>query len=367
MNTSEAELAAWLSGLNAASDTGQEFWDPGFEAERQVVVSRLGPYRRVFERPPHFIPRFFHRVYPLLIEDWHVSTKIRLYGGFCTMIADLHVHFQATFKYAIRNMEVLPQLNQHIKTSYEGLLSDIVNAELRNLDDGEWIHTGLSAMERQIETVIHESLIVKHIQSRAICALKPVFDELTDHGKLDDRFTKSMIYLNVLQKNFAFRQQQHQELFRQEEELELQRLAHKQKQLENIHRDAEIQQQKQALETSAIKRLLEDKEKQQLESFAIETRLHEEKISHETRLKEIEQATAAQYQKDQQIQQQQLELEMQIRQFEHERLKNEQEWEAGLKEFEQHRQQWLQNKEQEQQLKHQKLEEELKEQELFQL
>lgn len=352
MSNSKSPIDAWLTGLDTAVDQGQAFWDPGFDSERRLIVAKLGPYQKMFERPQRFAPRFYHRVYPMLIEDWYLNIETRLYGGFCTMATDLHIHFQPTLKYAQRNMDVLSNLNQQIKTSYEGLLKDIVNAELRNLNDGDWVHTGLTKMERQIEVAINEALILKHIQCRTICVLTPAFEEISDEAKLDDRFIRAPIYLNVLQKNFEFREKQRQELFRQEEDLEKLRLAHQQKQFETINQEDEIQRQKQALEAEAVKRQLEEQEAQRVEQYAIETRLYMEKINHETHLKEIELAAEAEHKKNQQIQQQQLELQMQAQQFEHERLLREQE-----------RSQWFQAKEQEQRLKQLELEAELKEQE----
>ncbi len=175
MSNNLSPLDAWLSGENNAFNSSQLFWDPGFDAERRVVVSRLGPYHKLFERPQNFIPRFFHRVYSLPIDDWHLTTETRLYGGFCIMTTELQIHFQPTLKYVQRNIDALPEVNQQIKSSYESVIKDIVNAELSHLKDGLWVQTGLGAMERQIESVINETLILKHIQCRAICALSPVF------------------------------------------------------------------------------------------------------------------------------------------------------------------------------------------------
>ncbi len=367
MSSSLSPLDVWLAGENSAFDPSQPFWDPGFDAERRVVISKLGPYHKLFERPQNFIPRFFHHIYSLPIDDWHVTVNTRLYGGFCAMTTELQIHFQPTLKYVERNIDALPEVNRQIKTSYESVIKDIVNAELSHLKDGKWVQTGLAEMERQIESVINETLILKHIQCRAICALTPVFEELTDDEKLDGRFTQESIYLNVMQKNFEFREKQNQELFRQEEELELLRLEHKQKLLETINQEDEIQRQKQALEAETIKRRLEEQGAQRVEQHAIETRLHEEKTKHETHLKEIELTAEIQYQKEKQIRQQQLEMQKQAQQLEHERLLKELQRDAETREYEKERIQWLQGKEQEQRLKQLELETELKEQEIQQL
>ncbi|MDD5320896.1 MAG: hypothetical protein PHD43_09845 [Methylococcales bacterium] len=367
MSSSLSPLDAWLTGEIATADSGQLFWDPGFDAERRVVISKLGPYHKLFERPQSFIPRFFHRVYSLPIDDWYLTIKTRLYGGFCTMTTELQIHFQPTLKYVERNIDALPEVNRQIKTSYESVVKDIVNAELSYLKDGLWVQTGLAEMEKQIENVINETFILKYIQCRAVCQLIPAFEELADDEKLDGRFTQEAVYLNVMQKHFEFREKQHQELFRQEEELELLRLEHKKKLLENINHEDEIQRQKQALEAETIKRLLEEQEAQRIEQYVIETRLHAEKTKHETHLKEIELAAEIQYRKEEQSRQQQLELQKRAQQLEHERLLKELQRDAETREYEQQRIQWLQGKEQEQQLKQLELEAELKEQENQQL
>ena len=367
MSNSLSPLDAWLSGANNAFDSSQLFWDPGFDAERRVVIAKLGPYHKLFERPPNFFPRFFHHVYPLPIDDWTLTTNTRLYGGFCTMTTELQIHFQPTLQYVERNRDALPEVNRQIKTSYESVIKDIVNAELSYLKDGSWVHTGLSEMERQIESVINETLILKHIQCRTLCALTPVFAELTDDEKLDGRFTQESIYLNVMQKNFEFREKQSQELFRQEEELERLRLEHKQKQLETINQEDEIQRQKQVLEAETIKRRLEEQEAQRIEQHAVETRLHVEKTRHEIQLKEIELTAEIQYQKEKQIRQEQLDLQKQAQQLEHERLLKDLKRDSEMRDYEKERLQWLQGKEQEQRLKQLELEAELKEQELHQL
>ncbi|MDD5268247.1 MAG: hypothetical protein PHO08_14140 [Methylococcales bacterium] len=367
MSSSLSPLDAWLSGETAGSDPGQLFWDPGFDAERRVVISKLGPYRKLFERPQNFFPRFFHRVYSLPIEDWDMTIKTRLYGGFCTLTTELQIHFQPTLKYIERNLDTLPEVNRQIKSSYESVIKDIVNAELSHLKDGVWVHTGLTDMERQIENVINETLILKHIQCRSVCQLTPAFAELTDDEKLDGRFTQEAVYLNVMQKNFEFREKQTLELFRQEEELEVLRLEHQQKQLETINQEDAILRQKQALEAEAVKRQLEEQEAQRIEQHAIERRLQEQKTRHEMHLKEIELAAEIQHQKEKQIRQQQLDLQKQAQQLEHERMLKELKRDAEMRDYEKERLQWLQGKEQEQRLKQLELEAELKEQEIHQL
>ena len=365
MSSNDSALEAWLSGINPLNDTGQEFWDPGFDVERKVVHSKLGPYNKLFLCPPKFLPRFYHSVYPLLIEDWHLEVKIDLYGGFCKMDADLHIHFQPTLKYAERNLDALRQLNRQIKIGYEGLIKDLVASELRNLKDGNWVKTGLVDVEKAIEVAINETLILKEIQCRAVCVLKPTFEDLSDEAKLDGRFIQEAVYLNVLQKNFEFREKQGQELFRQEEELDLQRLKH-------INQENEIQQQMQSLMAENAKRLLEEQRRQLNEQYEIEKQLHAEKIKHEKQLQEIEQTADIEYKKDQLPKLQELELQMHAKKLEHDTLLKERELGAAIKAQETFQLEWqkIQERLEEEKIKHQsrlkemQIEAELKEMEL---
>ena len=390
MTTNLSPLDAWLSGEHNESINNLQFWDPGFDAERRVVVSHLGPFYRLFERPENFIPRFYHRIYSLPITDWQLSIKTRLYDGFCTINTDLNIYFQATLQYAEKSQDTLSEINRQIKTRYECLIKDTVTSELSQLKDGLWVQTGLTEMERTIENVLNETLISKHIQCRVMCTLTPTFLALTDDEQLNGRFTQEAVYLNVMQKNFEFREKQSLELFRQEEELEALRLEHQQKQLESIYQDDDIQRQKQAMEAEVSNRRLEEQAAQRIEQQLIETRLHQQNIVHDTQLREIELAAEIQFQedklnrlhvektkhehqlreidlaaeiqfqKDQQKQLQQLELEKQLLQFEHNRLLKDRQKEEDAKEYVQQHQDWLAEKDQEQQLKQLELDAELK-------
>ena len=159
MSNKLSPLDAWLTGENIASEADELSWDPGFDAERSVVVAKLGPYYKLFQRPQDFVPRFFHHVYKLSIEDWELTATTCLYNGFCTLTAELAIRFQPTFKYIERNHEALTDINSHIKSTYENFIMDMVSAQFNQLKDGLWVHTGLIEIERQIETVINEALI----------------------------------------------------------------------------------------------------------------------------------------------------------------------------------------------------------------
>jgi hypothetical protein len=369
-------MDAWLTETNfdVFNASEQDFWDPGFDGERRVVLSRLGPYTRLFLRPQKFIRRFFHNVYPLPVDEWTLRMETVLYSGFCTIQTHLNIHFQATFNYAQRNMEALAEINQHIKNSYEGLIQDIVDGELRSTKDGNWILTGLAGLEKKIENLINETLLLRHIQCRTTCALKPFFEELSDDEALDGNFAQETVYLNVLKKNFEFREKHNQELFRQNEELESQRLQHKQKQLEKMQQEDEIQRQQLALQAENARRLLEVQEKQLLEEYEIKSRLHTQKLAHEKQLRELEQSAEIKSMLEQQPKQQELELRLLSNKIQHDARLKEQELDAEIKIFEIQQTKWHQAKEQlqadkirqEERLKQQELEAEIREQETYQ-
>lgn len=283
MNNSEAEIDSWLvAGITEINNAQDEVWDPGFDVDRQVVHSKFGPYKKIFLRPEKFVKRFYHTIYPLPIEEWQCTEQIKLYDDFCTMDLKLDVRFQATFDYALSNMEILSELNEHIKNTYHGLTIDIVNRELLNLSDGAWVQEGLEPLEKKICTLVSEMLILQNIQSQVVCKLKPSFKEFPDV-----QFAKESVYLCVLKKSFEFNDQEKEELFRQQQEHEKRKIEHKRRQLTRLNEIAEVDRQKQALDAENNMSFLKRREKIQLEQFDIKKKIHADRIKHDNELKEI--------------------------------------------------------------------------------
>jgi hypothetical protein len=284
MNSSGTEIDRWLAEGTLVNDdlASPEVWEVVFDADRHLVHTKLGPYWKLFIRPEGFVKRFYHHVYPLPVENWRISQQIKLYDGFCTIDATLDIRFQATLKYALGNMEILSSLNNHIKATYEDLLINLIDKELLNLSDGSWVQKGVADIEARISLAVSEMLILQNIQSQTLCSLKPSFEEFPDV-----QLAQESVYLSVLKRSFEFNDAKRQELFRQEQEAEEQRLLHKQKQLDQLNRDAELERSKQAQEALNRKQLLEEREKQLLEQFEIEKRIHIEKLNHANSLKEI--------------------------------------------------------------------------------
>ncbi len=283
-HSSRTDIDKWfIEGTLAGDELAvSEAWDPVFDADRQLVLTKMGPYWKLFLRPEGFVKRFYHLVYPMPVENWCVTEQVKLYDGFCTIAVTLDIRFQATLKYARSNMDMLSDLNGHIKTAYEDLLINLIHKELLKLSDGAWVQKGLADIEKKISLAASEMLILQNIQSQVLCILKPSFEEFPDV-----QLAQENVYLCVLKKSFELNDAQREELFRQEQEIEQQKLEHKQKQLDQFNRDAELERLRQAQNALNKKLLLEEQEKQLQEQFEIEQRLHAEKVRHENSLKEI--------------------------------------------------------------------------------
>lgn len=284
MNSSRTQIDKWFFESSLASDklSISEAWEPVFDADRQLVHTKIGPYWKLFLRPGSFVKRFYHRIYPLPVENWCVTRQLELYDGFCTITVTLDMRFQAGLSYALSNMDFLSELNQHIKTAYEDLLVNLIDKELLSLADGAWVQKGVTAIEQRISLAVSEMLILQNIQSQAHCTVKPLFEEFPDV-----QLPQEHVYLCVLKKSFEFNDAKREVLFYQEEQLEQQKLEHKQRQLAQLDHDAELERLQQAQEALNKKRLLEEKEQQLQDLFAIEQRLHAEQVKQENSLKEI--------------------------------------------------------------------------------
>lgn len=284
MNKPGTELENWLGGGDVFEEQfpGAENWVAGFDADRQAVIIKLGPYKRLFLRPQKFTKRFYHQLYPLTIETWPYRRQIKLFDDFCTLDLVLELRFQATLSYVQRHSELLPTINQHIKQTYADLLDDVVNRELQNLGEGSWVQTGLSGVEKSIMNSLCEILAIQQIQSQAICNIAVSFEEFpaVQPGREN-------VYLHVLKKTFEINDKKARELGRQQRLLEQQALQEKQRQLEHLQELTELELQAQALEAEKVRRLLEEKEDQLALQLAIEKRIHAERIKHEAELKEM--------------------------------------------------------------------------------
>ena len=130
-----------------ADDTFEDAtWEAGFEGDRAVVVSRLGVFRRVFPRPQRYSRRFFHDVYELPIEEWTLPIPSRELLPGCFVETTVELRFQPTFRYASQDLARLPALGAHIRNSFLTLLTDIVEEELKALENPVWLTDGCHAI-----------------------------------------------------------------------------------------------------------------------------------------------------------------------------------------------------------------------------
>lgn len=344
MNSNKSPLDLWLADIASEVNALDETWDPGFDGSRRLIVTKLGPYRKAFARPKTFTPRFYHQMYQLPIEDWPLNCRTELYGGFCTLDINLTIHFQASIEYALAHLEALPEINRHIKQSYESLIRDVIDQEVKQLDDGEWIETGLTPIEKRIQTQLNETLITQHIQCRALCTIQPFFADLSQSPNLDKSLAREDIYLKIQKKNFEFKDRQNRELLRQQEEQE--RIL-----LEKRNRETELKIKKQTLEAETNLRLLKEQERQLNEQFSLEERLYMERVRHQTRLQELEQETQRETQRQQLAKQLETEKSLQEEKLKHQQQLKEMELAAELKQYEEQQAKWNAAKERMQQEK----------------
>ena len=285
MNNADAELERWLVEDEALAEQypATEDWIAGFDADRQVVLIKLGPYQKLYLRPQKFTKRFYHRLFPLKIESWPYRKQLSLFKDFCSIDIVLNLRFQATLSYAQRNSELLASIDQHIKHSYADQIEDLVHRALENLHDGKWVQTGLFAIEKNIANSICELLAMQQIQSEASCRLDVKFADFPDVAPGPDN-----VYLHVLKKSFEISDQKNREILRQQRLQEKQELHAKQLHLQHEQEMTELALQEQAQQAERTRRLLTEKQNQLVEQLAIEKVIFAEQLSHEARLKEMQ-------------------------------------------------------------------------------
>jgi hypothetical protein len=316
MNNPDQELEQWLQegdDIFAAQSLETDNWIADFDADRQLVVSKLGPYKRLFLRPLKFSQRFYHQLFPLNIESWNYRRQIQLFDNFCQIDLVLDLRFQSSLAYAQRNDELLDRLNQHIKQTYNPAIDDIINRELQTLDDGSWVQNGLLVVEKRIALAVCEVLIIQHIQAQAVCKINARFAEFpaVQPGK-------NNVYLHVLKKSFETEEVNNQERYRQQRLLELQEVEEKQRQLEQIKQVAELALQAQAIEAEKNRRLLQEKQEQLVQQLEIEKNIHTEHLNHQAQLKAIEFDIELREKEQQQTKQRQIEIQQLKAQLAHE-------------------------------------------------
>ena len=267
-------------------------WIAGFEGDRRVVFAKLGPYQRLFARPRHYVKRFHHRVHELVIEDWELPLETPPLGNLCTVKAKLAIRLQPTLAFAREQVEHLDHLGEHIRQQYRCLLKDAAEAELRSLESVDWLESGHAALERRIETLIHELLAIRDIQSRCRCRIEATFAEI-DTERLDEDIAsadpaRQGIALQILKRR---RDTLERAAHERHEELMLEQrldLEQKRKWLELLREETALLHEQQLEQVRQAREALLGDETREIEKIESEIRLKRERLRLEAELKHVE-------------------------------------------------------------------------------
>jgi hypothetical protein len=266
-------------------------WEAGFEGDRRIVVSRIGPFVRVFPRPKNLVRRFYHSVYELGIQDWNIAMEPLKLGSFCTIAATMQIRFQPTVQYAREHLEFLPNLHLHIRTSHEALLKDAAEQELRKMErDPGWLDEGYAQIEKNIESTTNELLAIRNIQCRTRCLIQPSFGEIDelDSEALAPWSRHKAIYLELLRRSREASERLHVETSEQMAKEHRLVLEREEKLLELMRQRSELVKTKRAEEIAQLQAELAAEEQRLAEQRNSEKRLREEQIRHDAHLREME-------------------------------------------------------------------------------
>jgi hypothetical protein len=266
-------------------------WDAGFESGRRLVLGRLGPVQWVFQRPERFVRRFFHRVYPLSIEDWTLPLPPLHLGSLCNIAASLRIRFQPTIRFAREHLDHLDDLAGHIRTSHAGLLQDLTEQELHRLEwDTSWLEQGCAAVERTIERNVSEHLAIRDIQCRVRCSVQPSFGDLSQISadSVAPWSRHRALYLTLMQRHKHAEEEHHRSV------TEYSRLS-RERELEREHQTLDLERQREVVAKAKleadIERLKTDlaaEERRQAERRETELRLRKEQIAQTAALRNLE-------------------------------------------------------------------------------
>ena len=271
-------------------------WVAGFEGDRRIVLSRIGPWRKVFECPPNYVPRPHHQVFELGIEDWTLHLAPPPLSQLLKINASLDIRFQPTLGFARRHLEHLDNLGRHLRAVFQPLLVDAAEDELRELESGAWLEIGHGALERRIEMLIQELLALQEVQSRCRCRIEATFTKIDAEQLHKDIHStdpaRNLVALQLLrqqrdsQERLA-REQHEQALLEQRIRLE------QQKDLLEIEKQAtDLVRAQEAEATERERERIQAEEQRKLEKIASEGRLIQERLRIEAEIRELEVRTS---------------------------------------------------------------------------
>lgn len=281
--------------VNSVADYEPEYddptWEAGFEVGRSIVVSRFGPWLRVFPRPKRHTRRFWQQIHTLPIHEWEITLEPLRLGSFCRITAGLNILFQPTLRFAREHVEHLPRLDVHIRNSYEILLKDRAALKLRCVEkETRWIEQGFAEIERLIAEDVNELLALRNIQCRSRCRIEARFEnpDALEPEDLAPWSRHRTVYLELLRRQRKVAEEveraqserilaeQRARLQREQELLELQR---QEEMLRKQQLEREIERLRAELAAEEI-RVSEQRES--------EARQAEAQILHAARLRQLE-------------------------------------------------------------------------------
>lgn len=277
-----------------------EGWDPGFDANRWIIVSRIGSLRNVFQRPELYKKRFYQTAHHIPVTDWQLSWDFQLLTGLCNGTVKLDIHIQPTVEYARQHIDALPDLSSHVKTSMEKVLIEAVQAELEKIEHGRWLRDGLESIETIIVDLVNELLVIHEIQCRTRCEIEAQFKQFTaeELSELSGHFQRYEVYLNLVEVNHQLKSQHVEQKYRLEQSEKKQKLEHKQGDIEKMRASEELRLQEDRDLTKTLMAELAEEERRHTIKRKSDSRLREEQVKHEMTLREME--TDAQ-QRDQEL------------------------------------------------------------------
>lgn len=259
-------MSDWFERLTR-EDPEPAVWEPDFEPGRCLVRVRIGPWERLYLRPPGFRPRFYHRLQPLPLCRWSTAFEHALYDGLCRLWVRLTLHYQVTLEYVRRHPEFLTAPDAHVPEQLMPLVTDVVEREVFALETREWLGESPGKAAGAIATAVNETLARHHLQSRALCRLQLQFAE-------EVPAQTGMLYERVCQRLHQRRLAAQRQHDAQRQNLEEARLEHE-RNLWQLRREAD--QVRTAAETEDSRR-------------AWEAELEQERLARQARLREAAEA-----------------------------------------------------------------------------
>lgn len=269
-----------------------ERWVAGFEGDRRVILTQIGPWKRLFARPKDYVRKIHHRVYDLQIEDWTLHMTPPPLGQLCSFSTTLDIRFQPTVSFARQHMDHLEHLGSHIKSLFQPVIRDLAEEALKDLESGAWLEIGHSALEQEIEDSIQDLLAIRDIQSRCRCRIDANFEEV-DSAQLDADIASTDPARNLIALQMMKRQRESQERLARERHHhylldQRMRLEQQSEVLELMRRETEMIKAQEAELTLKAQEQLIAEEARQRARIESDVRLMRERLRLEAEVKQLE-------------------------------------------------------------------------------